>query len=39
MMFEFIKKTFFAGLAILLSVNPLNTTQLSATSRAMKRGT
>ena len=33
MIFEFIEKTFLAGLTILLSVNPLNTTQLSAMSR------
>ena len=33
MIFEFIGKTFLAGLTILLSVNPLNTTQLSAMSR------
>ena len=30
-MFGFIKKAFFTGLTILLSVNPLNATQLSAT--------
>ena len=36
-MFGFIKRAFFTGLTILLSVNPLNATQLSATQECKVR--